>query len=243
MNSENCFKKIYFLIYALVALSMNANAVRVPYAEYTESDNTLTFRYGEMPSSNTCFSITWNADEQQPWHSYYSSVKHVVFESSFSSARPEICYRWFYGMGQLQDITGLEYLNTSSVTDMSEMFCGCSGLTSLDVSGFNTSSVTDMSEMFSGCYGLTSLDVSGFNTSSVTDMSEMFRGCPGLTSLDVSGFNTSNVTNMACMFYVCKNLTNLDVREFKTSNVTVMNGMFSECIGLTSLDVSGFNTS
>ena len=51
--------------------------------------------------------------------------------------------------------------------------------------------------MFYGCSGLTSLDVSGFNTDNVTDMGWMFAGCSGLTSLDVSGFNTSNVTNMS----------------------------------------------
>ena len=66
---------------------------------------------------------------------------------------------------------------------MGEMFYGCSGLTSLDVSHFNTQSVTYMGRMFFGCRGLTSLDVSHFNTQSVTDMSEMFYGCSALTTI------------------------------------------------------------
>ena len=65
-----------------------------------------------------------------------------------------------------------------------EMFSGCSGLTSLDLSHFNTQNVTDMQSMFSGCSGLTSLDLSHFNTQNVTDMIEMFKGCSALTTIN-----------------------------------------------------------
>ena len=58
--------------------------------------------------------------------------------------------------------------------DMSNMFYSCSGLTSLDLTGFNTSAVTNMASMFSSCSGLTSLDLTGFDTSAVTNMGEMF---------------------------------------------------------------------
>ncbi len=147
----------------------------------------------------------------------------------------------FYGCSGLTslDVSGF---NTANVTNMAGMFYGCSGLTSLDVSGFNTANVTNMAGMFYGCSGLTSLDVSGFNTANVTNMAGMFYGCSGLTSLDVSGFNTANVTNMYGMFYDCSGLTSLDVSGFNTENVTDMNGMFNGCSGLTSLDVSDFNT-
>jgi surface protein len=137
------------------------------------------------------------------------------------------------------DVSGF---NTEKVTDMSSMFNGCSGLTSLDVSNFKTNNVTSMSYMFRGCSGLTSLDVSDFNTEKVTSMSLIFSGCSGLTSLDVSGFNTEKVTKMDYMFYGCSGLTSLDVSGFNTGNVTDMSRMFSGCSGLTSLDVSGFNT-
>ena len=93
--------------------------------------------------------------------------------------------------------------------DMSSMFAYCSGLTSLDLSGFDTSAVTSMDSMFYSCSGLTSLDLSGFNTSAVTSMSSMFYSCSGLTSLDLSGFDTSAVTSMDYMFAYCSNLTSL----------------------------------
>ena len=127
--------------------------------------------------------------------------------------------------------------------DMSNMFYSCSGLTSLDLTGFNTSAVTNMVYMFRNCSGLTSLDLTGFNTSAVTNMGEMFRNCSGLTSLDLTGFNTSAVTNMASMFCDCSGLTSLDLTGFDTSAVTFMGEMFRNCSGLTSLDLTGFDTS
>ena len=143
----------------------------------------------------------------------------------------------------LTEIQGLNLVDTSNVTNMSIMFDGCSGLTTLDVSNFVTTKVTNMSIMFRGCSNLTSLDVSNFDTSNVTNMSSMFNSCSGLTSLDLSNFNTSNVTNMSYMFYGCSGLTTLDVSNFDTSGVTNMSFMFSGCRKLTSLDVSNFDTS
>ena len=40
-----------------------------------------------------------------------------------------------------------------------------------------------MYRMFDGCSGLTSLDLSGWDTSNVNYMSEMFNGCSNLTSI------------------------------------------------------------
>ena len=44
-----------------------------------------------------------------------------------------------------------------------------------------------MGNMFSGCSGLTSLDLSGWNMSNVTDMNEMFDGCTSLTTIRMVG--------------------------------------------------------
>ena len=55
------------------------------------------------------------------------------------------CNGLFKDFINLKRIIGLEYLNTSNVTDMHKMFYGCSSLTTLDVRNFDTSNVTDMS--------------------------------------------------------------------------------------------------
>ena len=170
------------------------------------------------------------------------TIKHIVFDKSFSTYTPTSLNRFFENLTKLETITGLEYLNTEKVTDMSRMFNICSKLTSFDVSKFNTVKVTNMSNMFSGCSELTSLDVTKFNTEKVTDMRYMFGDCSKLPSLDVTNFNTAKVTDMSYMFAGCKALTSLDVTKFDTRNVTTMEGMFSSCSKLTSLDVTNFNT-
>ncbi|WP_302373579.1 BspA family leucine-rich repeat surface protein, partial [Enterococcus asini] len=104
--------------------------------------------------------------------------------------------------------------DTSKVEDMRSMFSNCSGLQTLDVSGFDTSKVEDMRSMFSNCSGLKTLDVSGFDTSSVMDMSYMFALCRDLQMLDVSGFDTSSVTNLRSMFVSCSGLQTLDLSNF-----------------------------
>ena len=86
-------------------------------------------------------------------------------------------------------------------------------------------------DMFFGCEGLTSLDLSKLDTSFVTNMSSMFYDCKGLISLDLSNFNTSNVTNMGSMFYNCSNLAVIKAskKTWKISSSCDINGMFSEC--------------
>ena len=210
------------------------------YACYTPSNTTLTFYYDSQRSSRpgTTYDLNglgWQDDGT------YSSVTRVVFDSSFAHARPTSTYAWFFQMGNLRSITGMNYLNTSEVTDMSFMFANCQKLTSLDVSGFNTDNVTDMTEMFAAT-GLTSLNLSSFNTSNVTDMTAMFYGCVGLTSLDLSSFNTKWVTSMGAMFAECSSLRSVDVSSFSTANVTSMTYMFYDCLDLTGLDLSNFNT-
>ena len=211
------------------------------YAVYTQSNHTLTFYYGTKPSGAFGLNSGINYPE---WYNYgtYAAVERVVFDPSFAQARPTTTAYWFYEMENLTSITGLNYLNTSEVTNMLGMFWGCKYLTSLDVSSFNTANVTDMRFMFNKCENLTSLDVSSFNTANVINMLAMFWDCKNLTSLDVSSFNTSNVTDMSAMFENCGKLTSLDVSSFNTANVTDMRFMFNKCENLTSLDLSSFNT-
>ena len=127
---------------------------------------------------------------------------------------------------------------TSSVTQMSGMFDGCSSLTGLDLSCFETSAVTDMYGVFSSCGSLTHLDLTSFDTSKATDMAFMFSSCNSLTSLDLSNFDTSNVTNMLWMFGLCYDLTSLNLSSFDASAVTKMDDIFTRCDVLTDLNCS-----
>ena len=119
----------------------------------------------------------------------------------------------------------------SSVTNMSQMFCNCTKLTSIDLSHLNTSNVTNMSQMFGdklmrvSCESLTTLDLSHFDTSNVTNMIAMFWNCRSLTSLDLSGWNTSKVTNMTGMFYSCDNLKSIKMVGCSEATINKIKGV------------------
>ena len=213
-------------------------------ATYESSTQTLTFKknVGETLPKNSAWvedKMTVDAINKRLGN---GTIVHIVFDKSFCTYTPTSLFQFFCYLSKLETITGLEYLNTANVTDMSYMFYSCSSLTSLDVTHFNTANVTDMESMFSSCSSLTSLDVSHFNTANVTNMSYMFSICVALTSLDVTNFDTANVTDMTRMFMGCSSLTSLDVTNFNTANVTDMSYMFANCVALTSLYLTNFNT-
>ena len=170
------------------------------------------------------------------------TIKNIVFEESFKTYAPTSLKEFFYNCKTLETISGLEYLNTANITDMSSMFWNCSNLKSLDLTKFDTKNVSSMYFMFYGCSNLTSLNLTNFNTKNVKNMNGMFGDCTHLTSLDITNFNTAKVTNMGNMFLGCSNLTSLDLTNFNTAKVTDMHGMFKGCSALTSLDLTNFNT-
>lgn len=140
-------------------------------------------------------------------------------------------------------IDGLEYLDTSLVTNMSYMFIGCTNVKNIDVGSFSTSNVTTMSRMFSGCSDIVDLNLSSFSTGNVTDTVQMFFNCTSLKNIIFSNkFDTSKVTSMEWMFMNCLSLTSLDLNHFNTRNVQFMGLMFSGCTNLSSLNIKNFDT-
>ena len=201
-------------------------------ATYESSTQTLTFKenVGETLPENSA----WVEDEQTVAtinkNLGNGTIKHIVFDKSFSTYTPTSLYCFFKDLQKLETITGLEYLNTEKVTNMYGMFIKCFFLTSLDVTHFNTANVTDMRFMFSNCSSLTSLDVSHFDTAKVKNMRNMFSSCLSLTSLYLTNFNTENVTNMGDMFSNCRALTTIYASsKFVTTQVSNSSGMFYNC--------------
>ena len=190
-----------------------------PWVKY--ADGTLTFLCGYKKTLGENEYLL-NSDEELPaWNTHKNKITRVVFEASSANARPTTCYAWFKNFTFLNQIEGIENLNTENVTSMAYMFSSCSNLAELDVTHFNTANVTSMNSMFNSCRGLTSLDVTNFNTANVTSMNSMFNSCSGLTSLDVTNFNTANVTDMSYMFSYCYSLTTIYVSdEFVITNIS-----------------------
>ena len=217
-----CCAMFFALFSFLLATPLSAQAQpREAYVAQSADKTTLTFYYDALRIYRT--GTTWGIEETKSdmldgtypawagtWGVKDSTTTRVVFDASFRDFRPTTTAAWFYCCEALKQIEGLEYLNTSEVKDMRDMFYHCKELTSLDLKHFNTKNVTDMGFMFSGCASLTSLDLKKFNTKNVINMSSMFYNCQALTSLDLKNFNTKNVTDMSWMFSGCAALTTIN---------------------------------
>ena len=160
----------------------------------------------------------------------------------------------------------LDNVNTSQVTNMSNMFGKGFSIPLLDLSSFDTSNVTNMSNMFEGISGVQSLDLSNFNTKQVTKVNEMLNGANTITYLDLSNWDLSGLSSYPNMFSGNRNLAtinmtnfifpqdcsnffeymtieNLDLTNSDTSHTTNMYQMFYGAANLISLDLSSWDTS
>ena len=110
---------------------------------------------------------------------------------------------------------------TGGKTIGNEVFSGCSGLTSIEISA----SVTSIgASAFYNCSSLTSIEI----PNSVTSIgNEAFSGCSGLTSIEIP---TSVTSIGASAFLSCYSLTNIEI----PNSVTSIGGWaFSGCNNLT----------
>ncbi len=220
----------------------------------TNAEGTMTYGSQNVAEIYTGFDTTaYTESTQLPWYQKDIVTVTVVDEG----IAPVSTARWFDIRKYAPDASGtsrqliksindIGKLNTSKVTNMTEMFRNCSGLTSLDLSGLETENVTNMSSMFRNCQQLTSLDLRGFDTENVNDMSNMFLSCQALKVLDLSTFNTTTVFYMTQMFN-CSALETVYVSElWNTANVYLYSGIFASSnmiggAGTTSTRINEYN--
>jgi surface protein len=126
-----------------------------------------------------------------------------------------------------QALESIPHLDTSKVTNMSNMFDSCNKLKSIPQ--LDTSKVTSMYYMFYYCQSLESIP--HLDTSKVTDMNSMFYDCQALES--IPQLDTSKVASMYRMFYNCAKLKSIP--QLDTSKVTNMSMMFYDCQALESI--------
>ena len=239
-----------------------------------DSERCLTLRpaqnseYGNLPSMEEEAAPPW-AD--QGYRGYVSSgtvdIEKVVIAKKIIAANT--LGGFFWGLQKLEDIEGLENLDTRAAESMEGMFGFCRSLRGINTSSFNTSNVTSMRAMFYMCDSLVELDLTNFDTSKVTDMGWMFGGgklasdisdvpCDShedlpefhnhyeglkVRELNLSNFDTSSVTSMSGMFASCTELVELNLDSFETTNVKYMGSMFSGCASLAVVPIEKFDTS
>ena len=109
-----------------------------------------------------------------------------------------------------RDITEFPLVDTSKVTDMSQMFYMCSKLKTVPL--LDTSKVTTMESMF--YYGYALEEVPKFDTSNVKNMSNMFYYCSKIKTIPL--LDMSNVSRASNMFSNCswlEHVPELDVSK------------------------------
>ena len=215
---------LMLLVTQVTGLTAVHAATKEAYAVLSTDQTTLSFYYDTNKSS--CSGTVYTAanfrkSSDDSWGAYRSNITKVVFDSSFANytGLTSTAY-WFYGCSKMTTISGIENLKTQNVTDMYDMFCACSSLTSLDLSSFNTQNVTDMGAMFCGCSSLTSLNLSSFNTQNVTDTRWMFYDCSSLKTIVVGGeWSTTKVIKSGSMFAGCTSLVGGDGTKFNSNYI------------------------
>ena len=171
-------KKTILLVTLLLLAGFSAKAENVIYAVFQQSigilyyDDLMEIRGGVT---------SWNNTELK------QQVTMFALTESMKNARPTSTRKWFDGFENVTNIRHLEYLNTSEVIDMYQMFGSCSAITTLDLRSFDITNVTDMQAMFSGCTNLTTIYCKGNWSATSANTQNMFNGCTSL----VGGNNTN----------------------------------------------------
>ena len=130
----------------------------------------------------------------------------------------------FYG-SEREDFSGIESWDVGSVTDMGWMFVDCDNFNQ-PLNNWDVSSVVNMSEMFAHCYNFNQ-PLNNWDVSSVTDMNGVFADCKNFNQ-PLNNWDVSSVTNMRAMFADCKNF-NQPLNNWDVSSVTDMIGMLADC--------------
>ena len=128
--------------------------------------------------SYTTDSGGYDGDVYSAWYGERAQIRTVNFGTAIY---PTSTALWFHDCKNLSSVRNPGNLHTDYVTDMSQMFAYCSGVATLDLSGFNTAKVEDTSMMFYRCGSLSTVYASGsFATGAVRDSEDMFFECVAL---------------------------------------------------------------
>lgn len=199
-------RKNYFIAFALLM----AVSIQKTYADvnvYAEMYNDSVMRIYSMWGSGEPIE-NWSPETgtNNMTDAELAAVKKVEISWDMQNVEPTKMEGWFANLKNVTYITGLRYLNTSSVTSMAGMFTGCTSLRYLNLGYFNTSNVRFTRDMFFECTSLETLDIRQFNISNVEDMSYMFAFCSSLKSIFCAKDWSTTLADADGMFEGCTSI-------------------------------------
>ena len=146
----------------------------------------------------------------------------------------------FYGCSSLNSII-LSNLDITNVESMEYMFYGCISLKIIDLSNLKAPKLTNIHSMFNECKSLKSVNLSNFDCPKLLITINMFFGCNSLEEVDFTNFYAPELYDMSNMFYGCSSLKSIDLSDFDTSQMSSINYLFFGCSSLRSIDISNFD--
>ncbi|HHB0779232.1 TPA: BspA family leucine-rich repeat surface protein, partial [Enterococcus faecalis] len=180
------------------------------------------------------------------------NIKYVDFKNSIDCSQlTSMQSMFFYGNGLIQ-ITGLSNLDTSRVTDMSNMFYQCKSLKSLDLSGLTISSGVNYRDMFFKMDSLTTLKMSNINFGDRQDLSVIntwgldYEHSPQLRILLFTDWLAPEVTRLSDLqdfFKSNRNVKRVALDNLSCPKVTDLSNLFANLDNLEYLGVTNWNTS
>ena len=189
----------------------------------SDDDNTLVITYDGKKAEHEAlgqsiyeFPTSVSSASSWGWNTDRTSFNKVTINENFKNYNGLTSTAYMFSDFKSASVSeGFEYLDTSKVTNMGEMFknYGYSSTTINtvpNVENWNTTKVSNMASMFSDYgYSSTVLDkvpnVSNWTISSVSNLGQIFKNYAYKSNVldavpDVSNWNTTNVSNLVYTF-------------------------------------------
>ena len=140
-----------------------------------------------------------------------------------------------------QDIYDFNCIDTSEITDMSDLFNDIQVRKNFNVSKWNVSNVKYINGIFNGCKYF-DCDLSKWDVSNVKNMLGTFSRCENFKGKGLEKWNVSNVKRTDLMFNYCINFDGKSIENWNVSNVLSARSMFYSCENL-NCDLSNWDVS
>ena len=165
-----------------------------------KTETSLTGLYRYIPTKSGELIVEAGPEGVRSFSCWYGRAEALLRVEQFGTVQWQTMQNAFYGCKNMQFASGIDTPDLSKVTNMSNMFSGCTSFNQ-PLNSWDVSKVTDMIEMFSDCTSFNQ-PLNNWNVSKVTDMRAMFDGCASFNQ-PLNNWNVSKVTDMAYMFSYC----------------------------------------